>query len=86
MSSDKHVSMIFYRGAVFFIGPVKLKIPVRTTWKALDFLSESHPRYMGRPGAVCQQGANFAQQNSDWNSLSRCLCCHRINDPDDMIL
>jgi acetolactate synthase-1/2/3 large subunit len=42
-----------------------LKIPVLTTWKAIDFLSETHPLYAGRPGAVGQRGANFAQQNSD---------------------
>ena len=39
-----------------------LNIPVLTTWKALDFLSESHPLYAGRPGAVGQRGANFTQQ------------------------
>ena len=40
-------------------------IPVLTTWKALDFLSEDHPLYVGRPGAVGQRAANFAQQTSD---------------------
>ncbi len=43
-----------------------LNLPVLTTWKAIDFLPESHPLYAGRPGAVGQRGANFAQQNSDW--------------------
>jgi acetolactate synthase-1/2/3 large subunit len=42
-----------------------LHIPVLTTWKAIDFLSENHPLYAGRPGAIGQRGANFAQQNSD---------------------
>jgi len=42
-----------------------LRIPVLTTWKAIDFLPESHPLYAGRPGAVGQRGANFAQQNAD---------------------
>ncbi|MFQ6094246.1 MAG: thiamine pyrophosphate-binding protein, partial [bacterium] len=43
-----------------------LKVPVLTTWKAIDFLPESHPLFAGRPGSVGQRGANFAQQNSDW--------------------
>jgi acetolactate synthase-1/2/3 large subunit len=43
-----------------------LKIPVLTTWKAIDLLPESHSVYVGRPGAVGQRGANFAQQNSDF--------------------
>jgi acetolactate synthase I/II/III large subunit len=40
-------------------------IPVLTTWKALDILPESHPLYVGRPGAVGQRAANFAQQTCD---------------------
>ncbi|MGH7995665.1 MAG: thiamine pyrophosphate-binding protein [Opitutaceae bacterium] len=40
-------------------------VPVLTTWKALDFLPEDHPLYAGRPGAVGQRGANFAQQTAD---------------------
>jgi acetolactate synthase I/II/III large subunit len=44
----------------------ELKIPVLTTWKAIDFMAEDHSLYAGRPGAVGQRGANFAQQNSDW--------------------
>ena len=43
-----------------------LPIPVLTTWKAIDFLPEDHPLYVGRPGAVGQRGANFALQNSDF--------------------
>jgi acetolactate synthase I/II/III large subunit len=42
-----------------------LKIPVLTTWKAIDFVAEEHPLYIGRPGSVGQRGANFAQQNAD---------------------
>jgi acetolactate synthase-1/2/3 large subunit len=41
------------------------RIPVLTTWKALDFLPDGHPLYVGRPGAVGQRAANFAQQTSD---------------------
>jgi acetolactate synthase-1/2/3 large subunit len=44
----------------------KTGIPVLTTWKALDFLEEEHPQYVGRPGGVGQRGANFNQQNSDF--------------------
>ncbi len=44
----------------------ELPIPVLTTWKAADFLPEEHPLYVGRPGAVGQRGANFAQQTADW--------------------
>jgi acetolactate synthase-1/2/3 large subunit len=40
-------------------------IPILTTWKALDFLPDDHPLYVGRPGAVGQRAANFAQQTSD---------------------
>ena len=43
-----------------------LQIPVLTTWKAIDFLPENHPLFIGRPGAVGQRGANFAQQNADF--------------------
>lgn len=43
----------------------QVNIPVLTTWKALDFLPDDHPLYVGRPGAVGQRGANFAQQTSD---------------------
>ncbi len=42
-----------------------LKIPVLTTWKAIDFLPDNHPLYVGRPGSVGQRGANFSQQNAD---------------------
>ncbi|HEY5078934.1 MAG TPA: thiamine pyrophosphate-binding protein [Opitutaceae bacterium] len=40
-------------------------IPILTTWKALDFLADDHPLLVGRPGAVGQRAANFAQQKSD---------------------
>jgi acetolactate synthase-1/2/3 large subunit len=43
----------------------RIGIPVLTTWKALDFLPESHPLYVGRPGAVGQRAANLAQQKCD---------------------
>jgi acetolactate synthase-1/2/3 large subunit len=43
----------------------KMQIPVMTTWKAADFLTEDHPLFVGRPGIVAQRGANFVQQNSD---------------------
>jgi acetolactate synthase-1/2/3 large subunit len=43
----------------------KLKIPVLTTWKAIDLMPEDHPLFFGRPGAIGQRGANFVQQNAD---------------------
>ena len=43
----------------------QLNIPILTTWKAIDMFDENHPLYIGRPGAIGQRGANFAQQNSD---------------------
>ena len=43
----------------------KLNVPVMTTWKTIDFLPESHPLYVGRPGLIAQRGANFCQQTSD---------------------
>ena len=42
-----------------------LRVPVLLTWKAGDFLEESHPLYCGRPGIIGQRGANFSQQNAD---------------------
>jgi acetolactate synthase-1/2/3 large subunit len=42
-----------------------LKIPVLTTWKAIDFIADNHPLFVGRPGSVGQRGANFSQQNAD---------------------
>lgn len=43
-----------------------LKIPVLTTWKAIDFLPEDHEFFFGRSGSIGQRGANFIQQNSDF--------------------
>ena len=42
-----------------------LNIPVLTTWKSIDFLSEDHPLFFGRPGSIGQRYANLIQQNSD---------------------
>lgn len=44
----------------------KLGVPVLTTWKGCDLLSEDHELFYGRPGSVGQRGANFTQQNSDF--------------------
>jgi acetolactate synthase I/II/III large subunit len=44
----------------------RLGVPVLTTWKAADLIPDDHPLYAGRPGAVGQRGANFAQQTADW--------------------
>jgi acetolactate synthase-1/2/3 large subunit len=42
-----------------------LNIPCLTTWRAIDFLPEDHPLFIGRPGSVGQRAANFTQQNAD---------------------
>jgi acetolactate synthase-1/2/3 large subunit len=42
-----------------------LNIPIMTTWKAIDFMDEEHPLFVGRPGLAGQRGANFSQQTSD---------------------
>ena len=44
----------------------QLRIPVLTTWKGCDLISEDNAFYYGRPGSVGQRGANFIQQNSDF--------------------
>ncbi len=44
----------------------RLQVPVLTTWKALDLLTQDDPLFIGRPGAVAQRAANLAQQRSDW--------------------
>lgn len=44
----------------------KMQIPVLTTWKSCDFLSEDHPLFFGRPGAIGQRYANFILQNCDF--------------------
>lgn len=50
-----------------FMDLVKLlRIPVLTTWKSIDFMSEDDEYFVGRPGAVGQRGANFSQQNADF--------------------
>jgi acetolactate synthase-1/2/3 large subunit len=44
---------------------VRCRIPVLTTWRTVDLLPEDHELFIGRPGAVGQRAANFAQQNAD---------------------
>ncbi|OQX86761.1 MAG: thiamine pyrophosphate-binding protein [Candidatus Omnitrophica bacterium 4484_70.2] len=44
----------------------RLKIPVLTTWKAIDFFPEDYEFFFGRPGSVGQRAANFIQQNADF--------------------
>jgi acetolactate synthase-1/2/3 large subunit len=51
---------------VFYSLIERLQIPVLLTWKAADFLPETHPLFCGRPGAAGQRGANFTQQNADF--------------------
>lgn len=42
-----------------------LGVPVLSTGLAADLLSDDHPLYFGRPGAIAPRGANFTLQNSD---------------------
>jgi acetolactate synthase-1/2/3 large subunit len=44
----------------------RLGIPVLTTWKGCDLISDDHPLFYGRPGTLAHRGANFIQQNSDF--------------------
>jgi len=43
----------------------QLGVPVLLTWLGIDLLSDDHPLFVGRPGAVASRGANFAIQNAD---------------------
>ena len=42
-----------------------LKIPVVSTWNALDLLEFDSPYYVGRPGVVASRAPNLAIQNCD---------------------
>ena len=41
------------------------RVPVVTTWNALDLLPYDHPLCVGRPGVVALRAPNFAVQNCD---------------------
>lgn len=43
----------------------RMKMPVVTTWNALDLLPYDHPLLVGRPGNVALRAPNFAVQNCD---------------------
>ena len=43
----------------------RLKCPVLLTWKAMGLMSDNHPLYCGRPGAIGQRAANRIQQSAD---------------------
>lgn len=43
-----------------------LRIPVLTTWRIMDIISEDNELYFGRPGSIASRGANFVQQNADF--------------------
>ena len=43
----------------------KFNVPVMTTWNGIDIIWNSHPLYMGRPGAIGQRAANFIIQSCD---------------------
>ena len=42
-----------------------LRIPVVTTWNAMDLISHEHPLFAGKVGVVAPRYGNFAIQNSD---------------------
>ncbi len=42
-----------------------IKVPVVTTWNAMDLIPYDHPLCVGRPGSVALRGPNFAVQNCD---------------------
>jgi acetolactate synthase-1/2/3 large subunit len=41
------------------------KVPVVSTWNALDLIPHDHPLYVGSPGVVALRAPNFAVQNCD---------------------
>ena len=43
----------------------RLRIPIVTTWNAMDLLPYDHNLNIGRPGVVALRAPNFAVQNSD---------------------
>lgn len=44
----------------------RLRIPVQTTWNAIDLIPEAHPRYYGRANAYGPRYPNFIIQNADY--------------------
>ena len=43
----------------------RLRIPVATTWNAMDLIPAGHELSIGKPGSVALRPPNFAVQNSD---------------------
>lgn len=41
------------------------QIPVETTWKTIDMMSEDDPLYLGHPGVMGDRGANLILQSAD---------------------
>jgi acetolactate synthase-1/2/3 large subunit len=44
----------------------RLRVPVQTTWNALDLVPEQHPLFFGRANAYGPRAANFVIQNADY--------------------
>jgi acetolactate synthase-1/2/3 large subunit len=42
-----------------------LKIPVMTTWRAMDLLEEDHYMYFGRPGLLSSELSQYIEKNCD---------------------
>ncbi len=43
----------------------KFRIPVQTTWKAIDMIGDDDPLYVGHPGIMGDRGANLIIQKCD---------------------
>lgn len=54
------------------------RVPVATTWNALDLIPYEHPLWVGRPGVVALRAANFAVQNCDLLIAIGCRLDHVV--------
>ena len=43
-----------------------IDVPVLTTWRMMDIMSDDDELYFGRPGSIASRSANFVLQNSDF--------------------
>lgn len=54
------------------------RVPVVTTWNALDLIPYDHPLCVGRPGVVALRAANFAVQDCDLLIAIGCRLDHVV--------
>ncbi len=59
---------VFLSGAAAKVLPLleKLRVPVQTTWNAMDLVPDAHPLAFGRANAYGPRSANFIIQNADY--------------------